>query len=421
MGSRVRDNGCWLAAALLGLALVAYITLATRSSWLDYEREARPAVSALVHGQLGRFLALAPAYGGSLLLRAPPMLAAHALGGGGALVYRASALPSLLAGGALGLWLADRMRPRGSGVIARSVALGLCILNPITIQAVWWGHPEELLGAVLCVAAVLLAAADRPAWAGIMLGMAIANKEWGLLAVGPVLVALPERRLRALAWAAAVAGLLAGPFLVGGEGVGQRVQATIATGATFQRWQIWWFFGAGGHLPGGVDPSMVIGYRTAPGWVESLAHPLIVALAVPLTLLYALRRRGTADSRRGRRHGGEDALLLLALLLLLRCVLDPWDIVYYALPFLLALLTWESLRFQRPPVLAVAAFALAWFLYMESYRPVFGLSTDAQVLLFIACSLTGALAIALALLAPRRGGRELAGLGRRRPVSAIGL
>ena len=60
--------------------------------------------------------------------------------------------------------------------------------------------------------------------------------------------------------------------------------------------------------------------------------------------------------RAAPRFGGEQLLLLLALLLLLRCVLDPWNVVYYELPFLLALLCWEALcRPERPPVLALAA------------------------------------------------------------------
>ena len=44
--------------------------------------------------------------------------------------------------------------------------------------------------------------------------------------------------------------------------------------------------------------------------------------------------------------------MLLMLVLLLRCMLDPWDISYYALPILIALIAWESISYVRPPVLA---------------------------------------------------------------------
>jgi hypothetical protein len=43
-----------------------------------------------------------------------------------------------------------------------------------------------------------------------------------------------------------------------------------------------------------------------------------------------------------------DALLLLAAIGLLRCVLDPWDVIYYHVMFLLALGAWEVLARARP-------------------------------------------------------------------------
>src|SRR5207302_1180013 len=153
--------------------------------------EARPAVDALVSGHIAEFLHRAPVYGGSLLLRAPFVLVAHAFGAGEDGMYRASVIPSLLACGALGLWLASRLGHAKAHWLAPLAVVGVCVLNPIAMQAVHFGHPEELLGAVLCVAAVLSALRDRPIWAGILLGLAIPNKEWALVAVGPVLVALP--------------------------------------------------------------------------------------------------------------------------------------------------------------------------------------------------------------------------------------
>ena len=45
---------------------------------------------------------------------------------------------------------------------------------------------------------------------------------------------------------------------------------------------------------------------------------------------------------------------MLALALLLRCMLDPWDLVYYHLPLVVALAAWEARRGRELPVLAVA-------------------------------------------------------------------
>jgi hypothetical protein len=75
---------------------------------------------------------------------------------------------------------------------------------------------------------------------------------------------------------------------------------------------------------------------------------------LPLTALYARVRRDDVRRR------GTDVLLLFALLCALRCLLDPWDNSYYPLPFLLALLTWEALRFTRPPLISLLATFAAW-------------------------------------------------------------
>src|ERR1039458_7225795 len=185
MRLRVRENAlCALlagagAATMGGLGLYGF-------AWNDYEIEAKPAFDALTHGHVLAFLRLVPAYGGSLVERAPLALLPGLWGGGQLAVYRMVALPCLLAAAALGVWLVAQIRrPAGQrssahSTLAKAIVLGICVVNPLTLQALELGHPEELLGAVLCVAAVLLAARDRPVWAGLALGLAIANKEWAL-------------------------------------------------------------------------------------------------------------------------------------------------------------------------------------------------------------------------------------------------
>ena len=126
----------------------------------------RPAFAALVHGDLTRFLELCPAYGGSLMMRAPFALAADALGGGEVAVFRAVAAPCLLAGAALGVVLAASLLARGAGRGTVAIVVGLCAVNPITLRALDIGHPEELLGAVLCAGAVLAALRGRSTLVG---------------------------------------------------------------------------------------------------------------------------------------------------------------------------------------------------------------------------------------------------------------
>jgi hypothetical protein len=347
-------------------------------------------------------------------LRAPFVLSTRLWGGGELAIYRAAAVPCLIASALLAIYLAARMRALGRNVGARAIVVFLCVANPITLPALEIGHPEELLGAVLCVAAVLAAIGDRPIWAGLLLGLALANKEWAVLAVGPVLIGLPRNRVRALVISAVAAGVLLGPLLIAGsQAVLSQAKVASSTGGIFQPWQVWWFLGSHGHVVRGLYGNIKVGYRTPPGWIETFPHLLIVALSVPLTLACVwLRKRGVPRPR-------HEPLLLLCLLLLVRCALDPWDISYYSLPFLIALLAWEALTFARPPLLAVTATLVAWFVFQASSSKL-GLSADGQSVLFI-----GAAVPALALLATALYGRGVSArlrlrVARREPLGAPG-
>jgi hypothetical protein len=406
MRRAARENALCAFVAGVGCATMAWLGL-YGFAWNDYDNEARPAYDALVHGHVLQFLRDAPAYGGSLIARAPFALIPNLWGGGQLAVYRMTALPCLLAACVLGVWLLGRMRAEGRSTLARAVTLGLCVANPLTLRALELGHPEELLGACLCVAAVLLAGRDRPLWAGLVLGLAVANKEWALLAAGPVLLALPSgRRLRCVASAGAVAAVVLAPLVLAGSGgfVAATRGTAAPSGAIFQPWQAWWFFGHHGALVHGLFGTPKPGYRIGPAWAAAITHPLIVVAGLIVTA--ALWMGGShAPLLRARRVGarslGEsDALLALALLLLLRCVLDTWDNVYYPLPFIFALLAWEvrgSVR--RPPVLALSSTVLAWI----SFQWLPGqISPDGQAAFFLAWSLPLAAALGRWLYGPSR-------------------
>jgi hypothetical protein len=143
------------------------------------------------------------------------------------------------------------------------------------------------------------------------------------------------------------------------------------------------------------------GYRVAPQWLSPLTHPLIALLVLPLSIAWARVHRVTS------RGGGEHVLALLALLLLLRCALDPWNVVYYALPFLLALLAWEALcRPQRPPLASLCATVLVWLTF--EFAPGW-LAPDMQSIFFCAWALPftawlARTAFATAAIAPERPG-----------------
>ena len=387
----LRDKAIASCVAAAGLLVVVWFGV-RGASLADWNVEARPAVDALLAGHAVRFLQLAPAYGGSLILRSPFVLLTKLWHGGNAAVYAASAAPCLAATAALGTWLSAQMRKRGASLLACAVVILLCTANPLAVPALQLGHPEELLGAVLSIAAVLCAMHDRPVWAAVLLGLAIPNKEWAVLAVGPMLVALPRARLRAIVTMGAVAGALFAPFLIGASSgyVAQTSAAGLNTGSIFQPWQLWWFLGRPAH----IISHLTSGYRISPGWVARLGHTLAIALMLPLSAVYARLPRTRA---RPRPH---DVLLLLALLFVLRCVLDPWDISYYSLPFLLALPTWESLTFDRPPVLSVTASFAAWFVFRETGWGALNLPLDTQALVFTIVSIPSVIGLAMAVYSP---------------------
>src|SRR6202453_351909 len=104
-----RENALCTFLAGAGCATMAWLGL-YGFGWNDYELEAKPSFEALTHGHVLEFLRLAPAYGGSLIERAPFALLPGLWGGGQLAVYRMIALPCLLASAALGVWLCAQMR-----------------------------------------------------------------------------------------------------------------------------------------------------------------------------------------------------------------------------------------------------------------------------------------------------------------------
>jgi hypothetical protein len=356
----------------------------TGYAWTDYELFNEAPLRALVHGHLANFFQTAPIEGPSLLLRSPFALAAWVWGGSDMAVYRLVAVPGLLAGVVLAVTLWALRERRFPGAPWGLLVVALVAGSPLMLPALSIGHPEEMLGAALCVGAVLAALHKRPWLAAVLLGLAMGNKAWAVLAIGPVLLALDRRRWSVLALASGIAALLVAPFLLAETSRGTMMGAG-GTFDMFQPWQVWWPLGEQGHVIHGFFGVLKPGYRAAPSWIGHVTHPLIVSLVVPASLLWH------------RRHGGKpasaDVLLLLALLFLARCVLDAANNSYYHLPFLVSLVAWEALQRERPPVISAAAAGLVWLTVHELPSHV---SPDAQCAAYLAWALPALAALAYA-------------------------
>jgi hypothetical protein len=373
--------------ALVAAGLLGWLGLHDLA-FTDYDIEARPAYDALLSGDIHAFLLNSPTYGGALVLRAPLALLVAAFGGGELAVFRAVALPGLLALALLGVALVSRARAAGASAPAAWLALALCVANPLALRALELGHAEELLAASLVVAAMLAAQGRRPGWAGVLVGLAVATKPWAFVAIPAVIAVLPAARWRAGAIALAIPAAFASPFLIA-QWVGQVHAGHLTTGEIFKPWQVWWPLGSSSPpvvAPGG---HLLSGYRHSPPWLNGVIHPGIVALSVPLVLLW-LRRARTADG-----------LLLLAFLLFLRCLLDPWNNVYYVLPCVLALTALDASR-GRAPLAAAAVTGATWLTVVELASVV---SPDVQSAAYLAWALPFVAALGLRLYAPQRWAR----------------
>ncbi|HEX8073859.1 MAG TPA: glycosyltransferase 87 family protein, partial [Thermoleophilaceae bacterium] len=164
--------------------------------------DAGPSIDALASGDVHDFFSEQPPMGSvSLLVRAPAAAAAKALGGHDLAVYRAGAFMCLLGVGLLAVWLMAAMARAGRPRLAYLVVPAGLLVNPLTYAALDFGHPEELLGAALAAGAVITAGRGRGVPAGLMLGCAIATKQWAALAILPAELAAPRgsrvRRLSA--------------------------------------------------------------------------------------------------------------------------------------------------------------------------------------------------------------------------------
>jgi Glycosyltransferase family 87 len=313
-----------------------------------------PAITALLHGDLAGMAHQQPVIGlTSILWRAPFVALASIFNSRMMLGYQFGVFACALVVGWLGAVVASKALARGQSWPVALGAVTLMVLSPLTIGARLGGHPEELLAGALCVGAVLAALDDRPVLAGALLGLALGTKQWTPVAVVPVFIACRAGRLRMLAVAAALGAPLAlalpladpAAFSSTAKLIGDLNEVSMVS---------WWFPFSVSHT---VTVQVIGGPATATshllpfGLTRTTVFWLIPAVAVLVGWCFQ-RSRTDRDPA--------DALGLLALLVLLRCTLDPSNVSYYHVPFVIALLAWETITRRGLPLISLLAIAGIW-------------------------------------------------------------
>ena len=331
----------------------------------DYPNDAGPAISALLHGHLHAFASAQPAMGQlSLLLRLPFAAIAY-LGSPTQLeVYRWGAVPCVLSVALLGCWLARIARARGSGAPGQTAIVAICLFNPLVASALGSGHPEELLTASLAAGAIVAAAQRRALLGTILIGLAIASKQWALIALFPMLAVFGGRRLRILAGAGAIVAAISLPAFVIAPSSFLHDQLGLADGHTLSPTAYSWLFPLTPtitrHLAGGIvwhGPQL-------PAALVGALHPSMIAIGAAAGAYLAFDARGTISVSR--------LCAAVSLALLLRCTLDTETVPYYHACLLFVLVGWDALRGECLPWRGLAGGVACYVIFSRLTPSVIG-------------------------------------------------
>ena len=348
----------------------------------DFYLEVYPSYEALMAGNVDRFFDRLPTYSGFVAVVGAPMaLLTGALGGAETMVFRLTALPGLVALAALGVALTVPLRASGNRAWPLFLALGAG--GALTLETLRYGHPEDLLATACAVGSVLAARRGRVTFASILIVAAIVAKQWAVLAILPAALAAPRGGLRI-----GVAGVVgaAALVLVQTQFAGIAHSGLTSTGQLFHPHQIWWPFGVPA-TPEFIEAGH--GTRMGPEWLAPLIRPMIIGVGFMVTAAWWLRS--------GARRELDDLFAVLALVFLLRCMIDPWNLVYYHLPFVVSLLAWEARRGRSLPVLSLLATAATWLTFVVyDARSGYG-----PMIAYLAWAIPFAAGLAFTLLRPR--------------------
>jgi len=377
----------------------------TAGTPLDYHLDAAPGINALARLDVGGFLQAAPLMGPvSLIVRAP--FAALA-GGDQLLAYRLGALPCVAAMAVLLYVLLRHMRAAGHPMLAGAGIAALFAIDPLIEGALAWGHPEEILAGALCVLAILAAGAGRRWTAAIVLGLAIMTKQWAVVAIVPTLLAAPAGRRAIALGAGGLAAALTAPFLLASAAsVGQTAKAIGSVQSWIAPPNVWWPLAKSStHQAFDGAAMRTLHDYSLPSVLNPVPHALIVIVAVAL---------GVALWVRVPRPSLDQALGLLALVFLLRCMLDPWNNLYYHVPFLLAIFARDAVAAPRRPLSAALGLAFVWLTFRRVWPAAQG-QPDLVFAFYVAWTTVFAGWLSVSLFAPER----LPVLGARRGALAL--
>jgi Glycosyltransferase family 87 len=346
------------------LVLVALLVSAhaaiTASALGDYPNDGGPALDALLRGDLHAFANANPAMGDVSLLARAPFVALAYLGHHPSELelYRWGVFPCVLSVALLALWFARIARTRGVGLVGQWAIVLVALVNPVVSSAVALGHPEELMTSSLCIAALVAALQRRPLLATVLLGLALACKEWAVVGVLPVLLALDRDRWWAFFGALATAAIVTVPEVVGGPLSYLKNQLYLARGVGVDPSTLsWWWPLAPPRtthvLVEGRDVAIV--RHPLPPRIAYSLHSLIVTGDVLIAAVIGWTRR--LPLRR------DDAFALMAIVMLLRCSLDTETMAYFHTALLLDLLAWDVLSGERIPLRALACAAVSYVVF----------------------------------------------------------
>jgi hypothetical protein len=213
----------------------------------------------------------------------------------------------------------------------------------------------------------------------------VGAKPWAALAAPIALLVLDRGHLRTIA-AGALAALLilVPPFLSNPERMREGSRVLTEQPRVYAP-SAWWPLSEEKAVTHTADPNVPRPSVMPGGLTRSAGQTAIAVLTVAIALAY-LRRR--------RRFGIEAGLSVLAGLMLARAMLDPINLFYYGLPFVVALVAWETYARRGIPVVSIVASAALW----ATVSPANPSNPDLTCALFLAWSVPAAAWLTLAPL-----------------------
>jgi hypothetical protein len=345
-----------VAAGCAFAALLAGVVLSVQFSG-DYNihdpvggDNAAPGIAALLHGSLAGYLQHQPIIGlTSVLLRLPAVAVASQLGAGALLTYKVGALACVLPLALLGGWILSERSLSPTHCVIGLFAILVVIESPVLRNALESGHPEDVLAQVLAVGAVVLAIRARARSAALLLGLTIAAKESELIAVLPVMIALPRRRREVTLITGGVVLLLVCAPWIGDPSA--LLRALHGEGHTrfLTPLSVLWPLGSAEPLANG---QLSLAHIMPWGLTRTTATILTLgATAIPGAWWFFQRRRAGATC---------SPLALLALLGVLRCFCDSTHELYYYTSVLIPLVAWEVFENRVPLLTLLVSLGVSW-------------------------------------------------------------